>query len=130
MFIFVKGPTVVIVKSIEGWIFGGYANTSWRSSGEYYGSGNCFLFTLTNPHNIPPTKYLYNNNGNCLYGSAYHGPVFGGGHDMRICTQSNSNNGSYTCFPHSYNGPNTRGENTFTGAKNFRTAEIEVFEML
>ena len=32
----VKGPTLVIMKSSEGWIFGGYATQSWSGDGIYY----------------------------------------------------------------------------------------------
>ena len=27
-----KGPTLIVIKSTEGWIFGGYTTKSWRSS--------------------------------------------------------------------------------------------------
>ena len=32
----VKGPTLVIIKSSEGWIFGGYTTRSWSGDGIYY----------------------------------------------------------------------------------------------
>ena len=31
-----KGPTLVIIKSSEGWIFGGYTTQSWSGDGIYY----------------------------------------------------------------------------------------------
>ena len=30
-----KGPTLVIIKSSEGWIFGGYTTKSWSGDGIY-----------------------------------------------------------------------------------------------
>ncbi len=37
-----KGPTLVIIKSTEGWIFGGYTTQSW--SGESISNDNLFTF--------------------------------------------------------------------------------------
>lgn len=31
-----KGPTIIIIKSKEGWIFGGYISKSWRSDSIFY----------------------------------------------------------------------------------------------
>ena len=31
-----KGPTLIVVKSREGWIFGGYTTQSWSGEGIYY----------------------------------------------------------------------------------------------
>ncbi len=33
----VKGPTLIVVKSSEGWIFGGFTTQSWNGFGIYYG---------------------------------------------------------------------------------------------
>ncbi|KAK8799619.1 hypothetical protein WA158_006167 [Blastocystis sp. Blastoise] len=37
-------------------IFGGYTDQSWESPND---NSNCFIFTLSNEHNIPPTRYNY-----------------------------------------------------------------------
>ena len=31
----VKGPTLIVIKSSEGWIFGGYTTQSWSGDGIY-----------------------------------------------------------------------------------------------
>ena len=31
-----KGPTLIVIKSDEGWIFGGYKTQSWSRRGIYY----------------------------------------------------------------------------------------------
>ena len=31
-----KGPTLIVIKSSEGWIFGGYTTQSWSGDGMYY----------------------------------------------------------------------------------------------
>ena len=57
-----KGPTLSILKSKDGYLFGGYTETNFESSAEFTTHMHpiSFIFTLTNPHNIPPTKYYLN----------------------------------------------------------------------
>lgn len=40
-----KGPTIVVIKSSNGNIFGGYANCAWSSSGSYQYDNKSFLFS-------------------------------------------------------------------------------------
>ncbi|CAF1002159.1 unnamed protein product [Adineta steineri] len=82
-----RGPTMTIIQSNNNYIFGGYTSISWTSSGWYREDQAAFLFTLTNPHNIPPRKYNIQ-----LARAAYavchadtKGPTFGNGHDMFVC---------------------------------------------
>ena len=127
-----KGPTITIIQSNNGYLFGGYTSISWASSGGSYKNDNAaFLFTLTNPHNIPPTKYAIKPDqvGNAVFLFSSYGPTFGGGYDIHIPNGSDSYNSSYHNFPHSYNDTTGKGNNTFTGAKNFTTSDIEVFKL-
>jgi TBC1 domain family member 24 len=42
-----KGPTLLVVKDTRDQIFGAFSSTSWQqSSGDVYGNGRCFVFTL------------------------------------------------------------------------------------
>ena len=43
------GPTIIVIRDQEGHIFGAYTAEEWRRSKEYYGTEDCFLFTLS-PH--------------------------------------------------------------------------------
>lgn len=54
-----EGATVTIIKSTTGFFFGGYTPLPWKSSGGWIEDSTMqsFIFTLKNPHNIPPTKY-------------------------------------------------------------------------
>jgi len=124
-----KGATVVIIKSSNGFVFGGYSATSWDSMSGYRGNPSTFLFTLTNPHNIPPTRYsAKSNDNNSIFCHSTYGPTFGSGHDIYICNNSNvSGNNCSSYFPGSYQDSTGRGQATFTGAFNFQTSEIEVF---
>jgi len=51
-----KGKCVVVIKSTAGYIFGGYNSFGWSSSNQQRYSTECFLFTIENPYDIPPTK--------------------------------------------------------------------------
>lgn len=138
-----RGPTLVVIKSANGYLFGGYASVPWDSSATNKKAKDSYLFTLTNPHNIAPTKYLCNtyqeNEGYYEEGPYYQvtynpncGPVFGNYSDISITNNANSNNKSCTGFPNSYKDTtgHHQGANTFTGARNFVVADYEVFQVV
>ena len=89
-----KGPTLVIIKSSEGWIFGGYTTQSWKykekqNNGYYYDDDldrdisvvddpEAFIFTLKNPHGVKPTQFKRDQAGECsIYTDPEAGPIFG-----------------------------------------------------
>ena len=43
-----QGPTLVLIKSTEGFIIGGYTPLNWDKSDEWKSDGDTFLFSLTN----------------------------------------------------------------------------------
>ena len=50
----------VLMQTHSGCMFGGYTDLSWSSRfkrGKFSSSPNCFLFTLINPFDTPPTKF-------------------------------------------------------------------------
>eukprot|EP01133_Synstelium_polycarpum_P009761 gene9761-11398_t len=129
-----QGATLTIVKSSNGNIFGGFASQPWNSKGAYYGDGNCWLYTLHNSSIPEPTKYLPKWNyvqqqakgpNYFQYGHPSFGPSFGGGHDLCIGDQCNTNTTSYSSFPHTYNDTHGKGKNTFAGSSHFTVSEIE-----
>jgi hypothetical protein len=124
-----KGPTVTIIKCTNGYIFGGYNPSSWNKSGDYSNSNGAFLFTLKNPHSIPPTKYFCSDRPYSACSQSQYGPTFGGGCDIYISDKCNENNNSYCGFPYSYRDTTGYGRNTFTGGYNFQVADYEVFSV-
>jgi hypothetical protein len=53
-----RGPTLVVARCSDGFVFGGYAAAAWNSSGAFIKAQETHrLVTLKNPHNIPPTRY-------------------------------------------------------------------------
>ena len=51
-----KGPTLTIVKTVDGHIFGGYNPRSWVSESMYNECDNSFIFSLSDGKNIKPVK--------------------------------------------------------------------------
>jgi hypothetical protein len=125
-----KGPTMTIIRSNNNYLFGGYTSVAWTSINRYNNDPNAFLFTLTNPHNIPPTKYPVQPSmtQNAVKHDPEDGPRFGND-DVGIYSNSNSNNSSHTNFPTIYIDTTRKGNNTFTGSVNFMTSDIEVFKL-
>jgi hypothetical protein len=127
-----QGPTMVIIQSTGGYLFGGYASQSWNSAGSYTNAKDSFLFLLTNANGSPATKFLYNNNGHAFNNTPSYGPTFGNAYDLHICDKSDANNSSYCNITGAHGYPNTLGlgQGTFTGGRHFQTTEIEVFKLL
>lgn len=124
-----QGPTMTIIQSVEGgYLFGGCTSVSWKSLQTYVpDNSNPFLFTLTNPHGIPPTKYSVKLRNHSIYDHANYGPTFGAGHDLYVSSACQTNKNSSSNFPHSYNDTTKRGAVTFTGDRNFQIKDIEVY---
>ena len=55
-----QGPTITLIKSPEGYVFGGYAPVSWTASlsSFFEGAHSAFIFTLSNPHSIPLQNFI------------------------------------------------------------------------
>lgn len=41
-----EGPTVLIIKDKDGYIYGGYGSQKWERHAEFYGDMKCYLFQL------------------------------------------------------------------------------------
>jgi len=123
-----RGETVTIIRSTTNHLFGGYSPIPWKSAATYQVNQQCFIFTLTNPHNIPPTKFMHKTSDKSysIYDVASHGPTFGGGYDITVSSGCNSNENNFN-FPYTYEDTTGKGSNTFTASNTFRVAEIEVF---
>jgi len=127
-----QGPTICLYKNEKGYIFGGYASVSWSTkTNGYYKARDCFLFTLTNIHNIKPTKFNSKNSSDIVYHSSTHGPHFGG--DIKIFEDYNKSEAK-SQFPDDYEDCLGKGKSIFTGDLNndksyFKIKEIEVFKL-
>jgi len=130
-----KGPTMTIIKSSGGWLFGGFTTQSWKDVYRSAGTNNkadpqAFIFTLTNPHNIPPTKFIIDKDKQqyAIWAHYDNGPSFGP--DIAISDNSNINTNSYTNFPHSYKDTTGKADTLFIGSFFFSTTDIEVYTIM
>lgn len=121
-----QGPTVVIVETTTGAVFGGYTGLDWSSVGSYGSSGTSFLFRMR------PAKAHYvikkSKVGNAIYRHSSYGPTFGGGHDMYIASGALSNSKSYTNGGHGYKFPTHPNYQLADGSKHFQVKEYVVLK--
>jgi len=128
-----KGATISVIKSSEGWLFGGFTTQSWSGNGVNKADPQAFLFTLTNPHNIPATKFITIQQQCAIHGHQGSGPIFGGcgGNDIHVNTNSNINTHSNTDFPNLYKDTTGKAQSTlFTGSRHFSTTDIEIYTIM
>jgi hypothetical protein len=131
-----KGPTMTIFQSTKKFLFGGYTKVPWASAVNVKGDADAFLFTLTNPHDIPPTKYSIhpNRKNDAIYHFEHHGPCFGKyGATCDVCVsnfpQATSHENTIS-FPGAYVDTTGKGKETFTGSGVFGLTDIEVFKLI
>jgi len=125
-----KPNTLVIVKSTNGNVFGGYTEQTWNHTGNYKADPNSFIFSLINKLKKPIKMKWSKNYGICC--SSSHGPIFGGGHDLNIADNGNKNTNSSSNLGHSYSHPDyaygsNEASSFLAGSSNFQVSEIEVF---
>ncbi|KAL9962007.1 hypothetical protein ACROYT_G031059 [Oculina patagonica] len=123
-----KRDTVTIINK-EQYVFGGYTNIPWERSGGYTSTSNAFMFSLRNKEGLGPFKSMLTNPSRAIYRHSSYGPTFGGGHDIYIGDNANSNTNSYTYFGVSYSLP-SGVQDRFTilaGTYKFTPDEVEVF---
>jgi len=117
-----KGPSVIIVETKSGNLFGGYTFANWSSSEGYSASTGAFLFRLR------PSKKRYDQRDTskayAIHCHSNHGPVFGNGHTLFI----NNCMGVATCYVtnEGYNIPSNYELNG--GKQYFRIKDYAVVE--
>jgi hypothetical protein len=135
-----SSSTITIIQDTDGNIFGGYTPLNWGqySYSRYYSSSPCaatvadsnnlsFLFTIKNPHNVPPRRFHLKPSANqtAIRCDPSSGPYFGNS-DLAI----NTTNGSVNNFGQTYDNDTGLDSATFfTGSPTFVVKEIEVFEI-
>jgi hypothetical protein len=65
-----------------------------------------------------------------IWSGTDYGPIFGGGHDFQISSNSNTTTSNYSNFGSSYNNDTgCDGKTSLAGAYNFTVKELEVFHL-
>lgn len=125
-----RSPTITIIQTTDGYVFGGYTQASWTSSYTYCYDKNAYLFSLANPINQPFVSKVTNPvTAICCHLSL--GPTFGyknGKYDIFIGHNSNLGDCNHSdCFT-CYQAPDTFCP-SLTLNRNFKVKDIEVFEI-
>ena len=125
-----KGPTVTLIQTTTGLLFGGYTAISWTSEGDHKRDPKAFIFTLINPYQIPETKFEIANDmvGRAVVHRKNFGPIFGNG-DIAIVSSPHIDgpNPSSSSFPDAYNSLTETDSRLFGGAAAFIVNELEVY---
>ena len=102
-------------------------------NGKHKLSNSSLLFSLRNKDNLPPFIANIKHGRKAIYCSPSYGPIFAGGNDLCICSNSQVNQQSYSKFGHTYQLPpgycydSEQARNLLAGQYKFLTTEIEVF---
>jgi hypothetical protein len=144
-----QGPTLIVIKDVQGFVFGGYTEVAWASDDRSHQSPEAFLFALrhTGHYDAPvgsvgrgerseacrePLRMAlkdpmdehavnHGSDGGFLCG-------FGLG-DLSVFAHANEHTDN-TCWLSSYECPDTANPGTFlTGANEFQAAEVEAFRV-
>jgi len=119
-----KGPTITLFRNDKGNIFGGYLPISWKSEGGYQNENRCFIFTLTNIHNIQPTKFENKKDCNQVFFGKGNGPCF---YDTWIESDFINNCSSY--LGSHYQDTTGKGLSILTGNSNNNERKIILNEL-
>jgi hypothetical protein len=133
--------TLTLVLDRNGNIFGGFTPVKWESGwGKWKGDDSLrsFLFTLRNPHGVPPRKFALRETKKkyAIYCKSECFAFGGGGYgcDIHISDNCNANKNSYTRIGTRWSdrtyANDTVVEDFFTGTEKFTVKEIEVFEIV
>ena len=132
------GAIITVIRSSDGFIFGGFADKPWTSANKWCESDKSFLFSLKSPSNEVGTAKMRIMQNMCSYAMLHHsslGPIFGGvpfggGRDFCIYSDANNNSNSSSNLGHTYEIPPGQTNIFLVGSKNFKVSEIEVFQII
>jgi hypothetical protein len=131
-----RANTLTLIVDTDGNVFGGFTPVEWESlNGKYKGDDSLrsFLFTLRNPHGVPPRKFALRAEKKqfAISCKSTRSPVFPG--CIVVSDNCNANSDSYTHIGTRWSdrvySNDTDFEYFLTGAEEFTVKEIEVFEI-
>jgi hypothetical protein len=125
-----RSNTLTLIETTKNFIFGGFTPIEWDSSSGYKpdNSGLSFLFSLKNPRNSEPRKFILKSGRNAICCDSSYGPIFAGYSDIGVLNNCNTSNSNWTNLGGSYvNDTGIDGKLVVTGEYNFTVKKIELF---
>ena len=128
--------TLTLIKTTQSFIFGGWTKVAWDSLSYWKLDEDAFIFSLVNKFHKPIRIDHDNTSGSySICCGASHGPVFGGGSDIRVEDNANANSKSYSNFGSSFKHPqyvygSVEAKTFLAGTYNFQITEIEIYRKL
>lgn len=113
-----KSPTLIVIKSDNGFRFGGYSSIEWKNDFNGYKDDNSFLFSLDLKNKYEPITWglIFGSNSFIEFGS-----------DLRICDKYFTSNKNYVGKKDYYSPDNFRMNG---GKEHFSVSNIEVYEII
>ena len=114
-----KGPTVTLIESTNGYIFGGYITITWEGPSSWTQKGNdenAFVFSVNNK-----CKYPIQDKSYVIYNQKDYGPNFGSNDIYIKKSFFNDNSTSSTTQYYNFSPKNVAGDT------NFKVKELEVY---
>jgi hypothetical protein len=127
--------TLVLIKSSNGNVFGGYTDQDWTPNKYHKGDSNSFIFSFININHSESYKMMCTKPSCAISCLNRNGPIFGETcwSEIYIADKSNTNTFSYSNPGSSYKLPvnfkfgSNESKSLLAGSTNFQVAEIEVF---
>jgi hypothetical protein len=85
-----KENTVSVIRNHLNYVFGGYASSKWKSTGNYIADSKAFIFSLRRNGKSNSEKFTINSDKYAIFGGSFYGPTIKG--------ESNINFGSHSDF--------------------------------
>jgi hypothetical protein len=128
------GSTLVLIRTVNGCVFGGYTEAKWSGDREFKSDEKAFIFSLTNKHN-KPVKMRIKDHADaicCVVGASPSYFKFGKS-DIHISDNSNAASASTSSVSVTFKHPeyaqgSAEAQTLLAGANTFQVSEIEVFE--
>ena len=119
-----KGPTIMIIKTDDGEIFGGYTEKSWNKNNSMIPSPESFLFNLNKKK-----KYFINGNGYIISEKSYGQTGFGDANYYEFYFYNNYLTADKKSLISGCSSYNFKSLEISGGKKDFHIKEMEVYKI-
>lgn len=123
-----KGPVLIVGREqSSGWLFGGYMHCGISDEGGYQTTPQSFVFTLTNPHGLPPTAWRPTGSSDAVHRHGRHTTISWPGALFNIDNSALEWSGCAFDFAFASRAPH--GGRVFTGHLEWTASEVLVYRV-